>query len=103
MCPVHELLGQSIKKAAGPRAAPLLTRISFDGRSPQAGWQNIDKILTKNAKHEQIHINKIQQSVFGRKQKPRGMPISRQGLANFKNKHCLHFSIFQDRIFARAN
>jgi hypothetical protein len=37
------LLRQSIKQAAGPHAAPLLTRMNFDGRSPQAGWPNIDQ------------------------------------------------------------
>jgi hypothetical protein len=37
------LLEQSIKQAAGPQAAPLLTRINFGGRRPQAGWPNIDQ------------------------------------------------------------
>jgi hypothetical protein len=39
----RSLLMQSIKQAAGPHAAPLLTRMIFDGRSPQAGWPDIDK------------------------------------------------------------
>ncbi len=40
-------LWQSIKQSAGPHAAPLLTRISFDGRSPQLDGQ----ILTTNHKN----------------------------------------------------
>jgi hypothetical protein len=36
-----KILRQSIKQAEGPHAAPLLTRINFDGCRPQAGWPHI--------------------------------------------------------------
>ena len=35
------------QQTAGPRAAPLLTRINFDGRGPQAGYPNINNTLQK--------------------------------------------------------
>jgi hypothetical protein len=38
----QRVLRPSITQVAGLHAAPLLTRINFDGRSPQAGWQFFD-------------------------------------------------------------
>jgi hypothetical protein len=57
-CPelVSHLLRQSMKQSAVPLAAPPLTRINFDGRSPQLDGQ----ILTKNDKSEQIHVRNVQ-------------------------------------------
>jgi hypothetical protein len=57
------LLWQSITQSAGPHAALLLTRISFDGRSPQLDGQ----ILTKNAKNDKMHVEQIQERKFFRR------------------------------------
>ena len=40
--PGCHILRQSVKQSTGPHAAPLMTRINFNGRSPQAGGPNID-------------------------------------------------------------
>ena len=41
----NELLRQTIKRYAGPQYAPLLTRISFEVRSPQLECQILTKII----------------------------------------------------------
>ena len=50
-----KLLRHSMKQSAGPHAAPLLTRINFDGRSPQLDGQ----ILTKNVENDKMHVPKF--------------------------------------------
>ena len=50
-----KLLRQSMKQSAGPHAAPPLTKIHFDGRSPQLDGQ----ILSKNRENDKIHVPQI--------------------------------------------
>jgi hypothetical protein len=49
-----------MKQSAGAHAAPPLTRISVDGRSPQLDGQ----ILFKNAKNNKLHVEQIQEHHF---------------------------------------
>ena len=63
------VLRQTIKRYAGPQYAPLLTRISFEVRSPQLEGQ----ILTKTIKKSQIHVETFQGCHFLRKKSPCGM------------------------------
>jgi hypothetical protein len=60
------VLRQSIKQAAGPNAASLLTRINFDGRRLDG------QILTNNAQNDQLHVKTNQERQFLRKRKPCG-------------------------------
>ena len=89
-----------MKQSAGPHAAPLLTRIDFDGRSPQAGWQNID------AKRPNTRQTNSGMFFVAEKQNPAGRQLVAKGLWNRNTidlYNYLHFSVSQNRILVRAN
>ena len=76
----EQLLRQTIKRYAGPQYAPLLTRISFEVRSPQLEGQ----IFTKTIKQITNTCRQILGMTFSQEKKPlRDAPQRIQELLQF--------------------
>jgi hypothetical protein len=69
-----------MKQSAGPHAAPTLTRINFDGRSPQLDGQ----ILPRSGENDKIHVPQMQGRHSLKQKTLWDAPQPRQGLVTFE-------------------